>query len=100
MAQVVLITTHPKHDIHKFHDIKLKLGCNNWLSWKRELLATARDRGLYSTILGTDTLPSTANQIITMTNNDPYVSSIPLSQLKDEWYCYDNNIYAFLSYYM
>ena len=40
MAQVL------KHDIHKFRDIRLKLGCNNWVSWKRELLAMARDRGL------------------------------------------------------
>ena len=93
MAQVALTTSHPKHDIHKFRDIKPKLGHDNWLSWKRELLATARDRGLYATILGTDPLPSTANQIITMTNDIPHVGSIPLSQLKDKWYDRNNVAY-------
>ena len=44
-------------------------------------------------ILGTDMLPCTANQIITMTNNNPYVSSVPLSQLKDEWYNCNNIAY-------
>ena len=93
MAQVALTTSHPKHDIHKFCDIKPKLGHDDRLSWKRELLATARDRGLYTTILGTDPLPSTTNQIITMTNDIPHVSSIPLSQLKDEWYDRNNIAY-------
>ena len=93
MAQVTLTTSHPKHNIHKFHDIKPKLGRNNWLSWKRELLAMAWDRGLYATILSTDPLPSTTNQIITMTNDIPHVSSIPLSQLKDEWYGRNNVAY-------
>ena len=48
MAQA-LATNHipPKHDIHKFRDIKPKLGKDNWMSWKRELLATARDRGIH-----------------------------------------------------
>ena len=93
MAQVALTTSHPKHDIHKFRDIKPKLGRDNWLSWKRELLATARDRGLYATILGTDPLPSTGNQIITISNDIPHVGSIPLSQLKDEWYDRNNVAY-------
>ena len=48
---------------------------------------------MYATILGTDPLPSTANQIITMTNDIPHVSSIPLSQLKDEWYDRNNIAY-------
>ena len=85
MAQVALTTSHPKHDIHKFCDIKPKLGCDNWLSWKRELLAMAQDRGLYATILGTNPLPSTSKQIITMSNDTPHVGSISLSQLKDKW---------------
>ena len=85
MAQVAITTAHPKHDVHKFCDIKPKLGRDNWISWKRELLATARDRGLYSTILGSDTLPSPDNQTITMTDNIPHIGTIPLSQLVDEW---------------
>ena len=85
MAQVALTTTHPKHNVHKFRDLKPKLGRDNWLSWKRELLATARDRGLYSIILGTDVMPSTENQRITVTNNIPHVGTTPLSQLIDEW---------------
>ena len=44
-------------------------------------------------ILGTDPLPSTANQIITTTNDIPYVGSIPLSQLKDKWYDHNNVAY-------
>ena len=93
MAQVALTTSHPKHNIHKFHNIKPKLGHDNWLSWKRELLATARDRGLYAMILSTDPLPSTANKMSTTTNDIPYVGSIPLSQLKDEWYDRNNVAY-------
>lgn len=85
MAQVAITTSHPKHDIHKFRDIKPKLGRDNWVSWKRELLAMARDRGLYSTILGTDILPSPTNQTVIMTNNIPHVGITPLSQLVDEW---------------
>ena len=54
MSQV----THPKHDIHKFCNIKPKLRCANWISWKRELLATARDQGLYTNIWNTDKLPA------------------------------------------
>ena len=85
MAQVAITTPHPKHDVHKFRDLKLKLGRDNWLSWKRELLATARDCGLYSTILGTDILPTLANQTITMTNDILHVSTTPLSLLIAEW---------------
>ena len=59
-----------KHDIHKFRDIRPKLGKDNWIPWKRELLATARDRGLYATITGKDTLP---------------ILPTPTSQLSDEW---------------
>ena len=59
MSQVIAtLISHPKHDIHKFQDIHLKLSKTNWVSWKQELLATARDRGLYAIITGADTLPS------------------------------------------
>ena len=81
MSQV----THPKHDIHKFRDIELKLGRNNWISWKRELLATARDRGLYTNILNTDKKPFATDPQITMTNNIAHINSVPLTQLIDEW---------------
>ena len=52
----------PKHDIHKFHDIKPKLRCDdNWISWKRELLATMRGQGLYTNMMNTDKLPVITN---------------------------------------
>jgi hypothetical protein len=57
---------HPKHDIHKFRDIKLKLSKENWMSWKRELLATARDRGLHTIITGTNPYPDTTNPTVTL----------------------------------
>ena len=41
----------------------------------------ARDCGLYSTILGTDILPTLVNQTIIMTNNIPHVGTTPLSLL-------------------
>ncbi|KAF8531727.1 hypothetical protein JB92DRAFT_2848117, partial [Gautieria morchelliformis] len=63
MAQT---TAHPKHDIHKFCDIKPKLDKENWMSWKRELLATMRDRGIFKTITGVDPYHVTANQQITV----------------------------------
>src|SRR3979490_1767893 len=59
MAQITSSNPHPKHDIHKFRNIKPKLSRDNWSSWKREILATARERGLYAIILGTDTIPTT-----------------------------------------
>ena len=81
MSQV----THPKHDIHKFHDIKPKLGHDNWISWKKELLATMSNRGLYTNILNTDKIPLTTNPQITMVNNIEHINSIPLTQLIDQW---------------
>ena len=77
--------TQPKHDIHKFRDIKPKLSCDNWISWKRELLATARDRGLYTNILNTYKKPLTTDPQITMTNNIAHINSVPLTQLIDKW---------------
>ena len=71
----------PKHNIHKFHDIKPKLSHDNWVSWKQELLATARDRGLYTTIIGTDTLPTTTSPNITIVGTVPHIGTTPLTQL-------------------
>ena len=85
MAQTTAIASHPKHDIHKFRDIKPKLGCDNWISWKRELLATARDRGLYANILSTDVLPSKNNPKFAVVNGIEHIGTIPLKQLIDEW---------------
>ena len=93
MAQVAATTPHPKHDVHKFRDLKPKLGRDNWLSWKRELLAMVRDRGLYSTILSTDILPTITNQTITMTNDIPHVGTMPLSLLIAEWNDHNNVTY-------
>ena len=50
--------TEQRHNVHKFRDIKPRLNNDNWISWKRELLATARDRGLYQIILGKDPKPT------------------------------------------
>ena len=67
MAQATIpVPIHPKHDIHKFQDIKPKLMRDNWTSWKREMLAMAMDRGLYATINATDELPDATNQTITV----------------------------------
>ena len=85
MAQTATSISHPKHNIHKFWEIKPKLGRDNWISWKRELLATARDRGLYANILGNDERPTKRNQTVVDRNGVDYVGSIPLSQLVDEW---------------
>src|SRR5215469_8949768 len=46
-----------RHHVHKFRDIRPKLNNDNWVSWKRELLATARDRGLYRIIVGQEPKP-------------------------------------------
>ena len=82
MAQLAAVSTSPpKHDIHKFHNIKPKLGCDNWISWKRELLVTSRDRGLYACIIRTDALP-TAPSVTT-----------PLVQLLEEWNDMNNTAY-------
>ena len=93
MAQATITGSHPKHDIHKFRDIKPKLGHDNWVSWKRELLATARDRGLYTTILGTDTLPTRSDLNFTTINDIPHIGKIPLLQLIDEWHDRNNTAY-------
>ena len=80
-----LSTTHPKHDIHKFQDIIPKLGRDNLVSWKGELLATARDRGLYGTITGTDTLPSTSSPGIALVGGIYQIGTTPLTELVHEW---------------
>ena len=85
MAQTTAIASYPKHDIHKFRDIKTKLGHDNWISWKQELLATARDQGLYANILSTDVLPSKNNFKFTIVNSIEHIGTILLKQLIDEW---------------
>src|SRR3979490_3208936 len=81
MAQINNSNPHPKHDIQKFRDIKPKLSRDNWSSWKREILATARERGLYAIILGTDTIPTTPS------------STASFTQLMDEWHDRNNSAY-------
>jgi gag-polypeptide of LTR copia-type len=93
MAQVTTLVSHPKHDIHKFRDIKPKLGRDNWVSWKRELLATARDRGLYTITTDTDLLPLATDLSVTTTNNVAYIGTTPLTQLVDEWNDRNNTAY-------
>src|SRR3979490_68738 len=81
MAQITNSNPHPKHDIHKFRDIIPMLSRDNWSSWKREILATARERGLYAIILGTDTIPTTPS------------STASFTQLMDEWHDRNNSAY-------
>ena len=90
---IIMSAVHPKHDIHKFQDIKLKLDQDNWVSWKREMLATARDRGLYATIIGTDLLPTTQNQTTAIVAGVTVVGTNPLAQLMDEWHDRNNATY-------
>ena len=78
-------SAHLKHDIHKFHDTKPKLGRKNRTSWKRELLATARDQGLYNNILDKDTLPARDDPNVTLVNSIWHIGSTPLAQLIKEW---------------
>jgi transposase InsO family protein len=87
MAQV------PKHDIHKFRDIRPKLGRDNWVSWKRELLATARDRGLYAIITGTDELPDDKNSTITVVSGVQHVGDVPLTEKVEQWHDRNNAAY-------
>ena len=74
----------PKHDIHKFRDIKPRLGQDNWTSWKRKLLATARDRGLYGIITSTDLISKETSPTATVTDDIVYIRTIPLTLLIDE----------------
>ena len=77
----IIQTTPLKHDIHKFQDIIPNLGRDNWVSWKRQLLATARDRGLYATITGMDILPTAQTQLAAVAVG----VKVTLTQLVDEW---------------
>ena len=77
--------SHPKHDIHKFRDVKPRLRRDNWTSWKRKLLAMARDRGLYSIITGTDLIPRNTNPAATVTDDVTYIGATPLAQLINKW---------------
>jgi hypothetical protein len=88
-----MVQSPPKHDIHKFREIRPKLSRDNWVSWKRELLATAHDRGLYSIILGTDIHPSKRKITITTVDNIQLVGSTPLTQLVEAWSDQNNAAY-------
>ena len=72
-------TALAKHDIHKFRDIRPKLGKDNWISWKRELLATARDRSLHGMIIRRDIMPTELNALSITTRNTP------IAQLINKW---------------
>ena len=61
--------------------------------WKRELLATARDRGLYSIIIGTDLIPRETSPSTITTDDMVYIGTIPLTQLIDEWNDKNNSAY-------
>ena len=85
--------SHPKHDIHKFRDIKPRLRWDNWTSWKHELLATARDRGLYGIITRMDLIPRSTNPAAITTENVTCIGAILLTQLIDEWNDRNNSAY-------
>jgi len=81
MTQVASTTSYPKLNIHKFQDIKPKLGRDSWSSWNREILATVREGGIYAVINGTDITCNTPNSMTSLT------------QLMDEWHNRNNSAY-------
>ena len=83
----------PRHDVHKFRDIRPKLSRDNWVSWKRDILATARDRGLYGTFLGTDVLPTERAVTSTSPEGIQHVGGITLAQAIEEWHDRNNTAY-------
>jgi gag-polypeptide of LTR copia-type len=80
-----MVAHHPKHDIHKFRDIKPKLAKENWILWKRELMMMVRDRGLFDIITGKDEYLRNTNKVVTIVNGVKMVVNVPLSQLQDKW---------------
>ena len=94
MSQVIARPiSHPKHDIHKFRDIHLKLSKTNWVSWKQVLLATARDRGLYAIITRADTLPSTPRLNTTIVEGVEFIRLTRLAHLNNAWHDRNNAAY-------
>ena len=93
MSQASNSTSPPKHNIHKFRDIKPRLGQDNWMSWKQELLAMARDRGLYEIIIGTDLIPRETSPSAITTDDMVYIRTIPLTHLINEWNDKNNTAY-------
>ena len=94
MSQVITtLISHPKYDIHKFRDIHPKLSKTNWVSWKQELLATARDRGLYAIITGAHTLPSISRLNTTIVEGVEFVGPTHLAHLNDAWHNQNNAAY-------
>ena len=63
------------------------------MSWKRELLATTRDRGLYGIIIGTDLIPRETSPFTITTDDVIYIRTIPLTHLIDEWNDKNNSAY-------
>ena len=91
MSQVIATPiSHPKNDIHKFRDIHLKLSKTDWISWKQELLATTRDRGLYAIITSADTLPSISRLNTTIVE---FIRPTCLTHLGDAWHDWNNTAY-------
>ena len=66
-----------------------KTGRDNWVSWKQQLLATARYRGLYTTINGMDILPTVQTQLVAAAMG----ATVTLAQLIDEWTDRNNTAY-------
>ena len=83
----------PKHNVHKYRDIRPKLSRDNWVSWKRELLATARDRGLYNIILGTDINPNNITIGWASIGGIDHIGGVSITQLIKEWNDRNNAVY-------
>ena len=89
------MSTPPKHNIHKFREISPRLGRDNWVSCKRELLATMRDRGFHRLITAQEPFSTTTN-IRTHIVGGIEVSiagNVPLTQLEEEWHDKNNAAY-------
>ena len=57
------------------------------------MLATARDRGLYTNILDKDILPMATNPNIVTVGGIPCIGTIPLAQLINKWTDHNNTTY-------
>ena len=64
------------------------------MSWKREMQATIRDRGLHGVITGTEVFPTTAMVAITQVAGVVHVGTTPLSELENKWWDKNNSAYS------
>ena len=82
-----------KQDVQKYRDIRPKLSRDNWVSWKRELLTTAWDRGLYNIILGTDINLNNITIGRASIGGVDHIGGVSINQLIEEWNDRNNAAY-------